>query len=227
MNGSQERQRRRTTKAASRVALRMALCAALLAGWAWPARALELQLGAASTQVGETDHTHAATTSMPYIALGGLLGGNVLAFVEAGWLNYNVSTSERPKGHILPGELNVSGTSVALLIVPRFERFDLRLGYGHINYGYDFRIDPNLDAALTAVGFGNFRETLQDSSGTQLIAGLDFFLFEHLTFGVEHRSVTIKPVVRDTGNYQGFPFVLEEELDLSHSMTNFRLLLRF
>ncbi len=191
-----------------------------------PASGMELQLGAASTQVGQSESHGSTSTIMPFLALGGNLGSNLLAFVEAGKLDYAVSTENRPNGQLLPGNLNVMGSSLALIVVPRFERFDLRIGYGTISYTYTVRPSQQTNDLLAALGFSDVNERLLPTSGTQLIGGLDFFLTSWLTFGVEVRSVTVKPILKDNYTFLGVPYAFEGTIDLSHSMTNFRLMIR-
>ena len=161
----------------------------------------------------------------PSIAVGIEMQKDIFLFLMADVLNYEIKSEFKGDEEFT---VKVDSTSFTGFLVPRFETFDLRLGYGVVNESYDFTLDNKIKDQLASSGITNFKVDYEDSSGTQVVYGLDVKLSEMILIGVERRDLNIDVKGEITYDYLGTSYTEKlDDSDNNHSKTVFRLAISF
>jgi len=143
-------------------------------------QAVEFQIAGGVTSITPPDDPDFEYTStsgaMPMIALGFELGNMNFLYLQYDSFRYQLEAASKVSG-VVVGEFEITDTAYSVVYVPRFERFDLRFGYGIVNESTEVTKPAGV--------------TIDDASGSQLFAGLDFRFNEMFGIGVEMRSVSV------------------------------------
>ena len=189
------------------------------------AAAVQLQLGVAGLNLTSSPETDGTTTYMPFIAIGQNSRNHIGLWFEAGYLDYIVNKSgTRTNLALSQGTIDITGTSLALLLVRRFEDIAVRVGGGTIQYQFKNKVSSSVQAGLASVGVTNYQEKLENASGTQYVAGLDYYTSRNVFIGLEYRVISLKPTVSYSATFLGTPLTIASQTaDLSHSWTGIRV----
>ena len=147
-----------------------------------------MQAAISFTDKDVKDALGSASTTMPYVALGGEIGTNVFGYVEAG--AYTFQAQWKDQGTLLFTN-TLSGTSLMGVIAPRFDTVELRLGYGIITANVDVKVSSAVDAYYASYGAYNYAEKYDTANGTQFMFGASFLVGDSLSVGFEIRNITL------------------------------------
>jgi hypothetical protein len=131
-------------------------------------------------------------------ALSGAVGWRVAealrVFVEGHVANYTVSFGDTTTGAKNLMSAPVSQSGIALLVVPRIWKLDLRLGYGMASQEFGtVTLSPQFQSMLlSGLPAGTTANiALYEADGSQSIIGVDFLLLDWLAVGYEVRSFSL------------------------------------
>ncbi len=187
--------------------------------------ALEVQLGVANNSVVfEDNYYEDSSFMMPYVAVGTEISDGILLFLEGS--QHSLDITEKLNGDDV-ADFKIAGTGIAIVVVPRFERIDLRLGYGQVTYTYDYAPTSAGRTYLSDLGITNYETTLDQDKGTQIFYGLDFFVTDSILLGIEHREIETKISTKTTFDYGGQSYSESGTDNINFAWTGARLTVAF
>lgn len=209
----------------------IALAFALLIFGSGSAFALEYQFGAEAAALSSTIETQGTTAFIPFIAVGPEFDYGFSVLLEVLYLNYSAtkptSNNTNPNTVTVAGTLNVTGIGYAAVLQKKFAPVALRLGGGVIEYQYKSTIDSAEQSNLQAHGVTGLTESFRNAEGTQTLAGVDVAITDHLSAGLEYRSVVVHSIVDLSANLGGVPASATATANLTHTWTALRVLMDF
>ncbi|MDH4247543.1 MAG: hypothetical protein OEW39_06980 [Deltaproteobacteria bacterium] len=162
---------------------------------------------------------------MPIIAIGTIVDQETLIFLQIDTSKNEFDMMDSIFGNL--GTYKISTTYYTAVFVPRWERFDLRLGFGYVIDKYSLETSDNYGIILSWFGITNVKYSIENAKGAQTLYGFDFRIGKTSAIGFEIRNINVRGTGTLSYTWGDIPYSEQESFTMNRKMSVARLVMNF